>query len=65
MQSFGQQKSFCHNLNQTSNQNTSLTKVVTLDLLIDDMKPTPTYRAGGWAARAVKMTARAWSNELL
>ena len=38
MQSFGHKMSFPHNLKQTSNQNTSLTKVVTLDILIDDMK---------------------------
>ena len=38
MQSFGHKKSFRHNLNQAFNQNTFLTKVVTLHILIDDMK---------------------------
>ena len=31
-------QSFHHNLNYTFNQKTSLTNVVTLDILIDDMK---------------------------
>ena len=35
---FVKDQSFCHNLNQASSQNTSLTKVVTFDILIDKMK---------------------------
>ena len=35
---WSQKRSFRHNLNQASNQNTSFTKVATLDILIDNMK---------------------------